>query len=97
MFCNYYVAKRKEARADYPYRNGRQPVNGKSFIFRRDRIINFAFPAILAALIVICMASYRSPTPLGKAINDFYISNNLHERIPQALERLVDRLKFTEP
>jgi hypothetical protein len=97
MFRDYYASGLKEAKTDYPYRTGRQPVNGKSFSSRRNGIINFAFATSLVIFTGICMNFYESPTPLGKAINNFYISNNLHERIPQAIERLADRLKFTEP
>ncbi len=97
FFRSYYASELKEAKAGYPYTIDRQPVNGRSFSSRRNGIINFAFLASLAAFIVICLTSYRSPTPLGKAINNFYISNNLHERIPQAIKRFADRLEFNKP
>lgn len=97
LFRSYYASELKGAKTDYPYRIGRQPVNGKSFSSRRNGIINFAFLGSLAAFIIICLTSYQSPTPLGKAITHFYISNNLHQKIPQAIERLADRLEFTEP
>lgn len=97
MFRDYYASELKGAKTDYPYRIGRQPVNGQCFSSRRNGIINFAFPALLAAFTVLCLASYRSPTPLGKAITQFYISNNLHQKIPQAIERLADRLNFIKP
>ena len=97
LLRSYYAAELKGAKTDYPFQAGRQLANEKSFLSRRNRIINFAFPALLAAFTVICLASYRSPTPLGKAITRFYVSNNLHEKIPRAIERLADRLKFTEP
>ena len=97
LFQSYYASELKDAKSDYPYPAGRQPVNGGIFTSRRNRIINFAFPALLAVFSVICLSSYRSPTPLGEAINRFYISNDLDKKIPQAVRFLADRVQFTEP
>jgi hypothetical protein len=97
IFRSYYASELKEAKSDYPYRADRQPVNGGRYLSRRNKIINFVFPALLAAFTVICLTSYRSPTPLGEAINRFYISNELDKKIPQAVKFLADRVQFTKP
>ena len=97
FFRSYYASELKEAKAEYPYRIGRQPVNGESFSSRRNGIINFAFLGSMAVFTSLCLTFYESPTPLAKSITHFYISNNLNEKIPQAIGRLAERLEFIKP